>query len=178
MGQISPQSAAAMVAFQYPPASYEAPSRPAVSPIVSYHQSMSAWGSPPEAMAHFETEFSSPMVSVPLPLAGCGVSLLPSLPRQVNPNTQSTPVLHHNLMHSHSETKHTQPPFHKHSVSSYPLPFPVTIFVTTIFYLILYASPASPVVYLYFVNQSFVQCASHQETLARSSIAIFVYLQS
>ena len=74
MGQISPQSAAAMVAFQYPPASYEAAqTRPAVSPIVSYHQGMSAWGSPPEAMAAFEPEFSSPMVS------GSGLLSLPAL---------------------------------------------------------------------------------------------------
>ena len=62
LGQISPQSAAAMAAFQYPPASYEAGSRPAVSPI-AYHQNMSAWGSPPENLGPFEAEFSSPMVS-------------------------------------------------------------------------------------------------------------------
>lgn len=77
MGQISPQSAAPMVAFQYPPASYEASSRPAVSPIVSYHQSISAWGSPPEAIAHFETEFSSPMVSGLHPLTVHGYRCLP-----------------------------------------------------------------------------------------------------
>ena len=64
MGQISPQSAAAMVAFQYPPASYEASARSAVSPIVSYQQSMSAWGSSPEDLAPFEAEFSSAMVNL------------------------------------------------------------------------------------------------------------------
>ena len=70
MGQISPQSAAAMVAFQYPPASYDSmtampstPTQPSVSPIVSYQQNMATWSSPPEAMA-FEpgADFSSPMV--------------------------------------------------------------------------------------------------------------------
>jgi insulin gene enhancer protein ISL-1 len=62
LGQISPQSAAAMAVFQYPPASYEAGSRPAVSPI-AYHQNMSAWGSPPENLGPFEAEFSSPMTT-------------------------------------------------------------------------------------------------------------------
>lgn len=65
LGQISPQSAAAMAAFQYPPsATYDTgTNRPVVSPIVTYHQSVTTWGSPTENIGPFESEFSSPMTT-------------------------------------------------------------------------------------------------------------------
>ena len=109
MGQISPQSAAAMIAFQYPPVSYDTSTRPAaVSPIVSYHQNISTWGSPPDNMGTFEAEFSSPMVSN-ISYYYYYYYVVHSVYRPLSLIIQLIPMLLHNQMHFHSEDGPTVP---------------------------------------------------------------------